>query len=152
MKYGLQHAVLAACLLSSGSVIAESIIQDRAESVSARLEVLDGLGLRCQSNLEVSGATGAGSPDCEKFLKNIQGDYFSTVMAECTDLLEWYEVKRKYIASAGSDLAESDPEAAQELINSMKVVRSACDTSQFGVKYKYIRKPLNTIKALSSLD
>jgi hypothetical protein len=136
-------------LLSPLAAVAEDPIYDRANSVIAKLEVLDNLGRSCDYLLSVKGMEGAQSESCSKYLTNMRGPYFESIGNECVKLSNWYEQKQKFIASNKS-YPDLNPNGAKRLLRDMKAVTKACHPDSLE-SYEYLTKPLKKINALGSL-
>lgn len=143
------NILLVGLLLVAQYAVSEESILNRASNITSKLEVLSNLGQSCEAQLQVNGMNGASSPECEKYLKNIQGEYFTSLGKECVALSNWYEEKRKFII-ANSNYAETNPREAKQLVTEMKAVNKACLPENMA-SYTYLTKPLDTIKALSEL-
>jgi hypothetical protein len=70
--------------------------------------------------------------------------------AECVELSNWYENKRKMIIS-NPTYANDHPSEASQLVKDMKAVQKSCNPQNMS-SYTYLTKPLDTIKALSELE
>ena len=143
-------ALVVLMLLSPLGAVAEGI-KDRSESVVARLTVLDGLALRCQSTLEVMGKAGMTSEDCASYIKNINGKYFQSTMDDCKSLLDWHNAKIAEVKNSIEQLAIDKPDEANAILDQIKSVKAACSVESLE-SYKNLLKPLATIKALSQLE
>lgn len=112
----IRRAVCVGTLLAlSLSAFAQESVQARAVKVTSKLEVLNNLGRECESHLQVESMKGASSAACTKYLKNIQGAYFTSIGKECASLSEWYESKRQLVIK-NPDYAEENPEEAAQLV------------------------------------
>lgn len=146
----MQKLLIMVAILSAQNAFAIDTNQ-KSDAVIAKLEVLDSLGLQCQSQLEVNGMDGVKSSECSKYLKNIKGSFFQSIQSDCGLLMQWYEEKQKFIRQNGNELAEKNPEIARKLLASMRKVDSACSIESLQ-GYTYIAKPLDTMNALSELN
>jgi hypothetical protein len=81
MKFGNIKWIL--ILFMAADSYAEESISNRAIKVQSKLEVLNNLGRECEVQLQVNGMKGSSSKDCDKYLKNIRGEYFKSLGQEC---------------------------------------------------------------------
>ena len=131
------------------AALAEDSIFDRANTVVTKLEVLNNVGRTCDYQLSVNGIDGVKSDSCQKYQKNIQGQYFDEIGKECVRLSNWYEEKRKFIA-ANTSYPDKHPTDAKRLVRDMKAVNKACHPDSLA-SYEYLQKPAQKMKALGSL-
>lgn len=146
---GLRLVVL--MMFAFPSVEAAEGIRDRSENVVARLTVLDGLALRCQSALEVMGKAGMASDDCASYIKNMNGKYFQSTMDDCKSLLDWHNAKIAEVKNSIDQMVIDKPDEANAILDQIKSVKAACSVESLE-SYKNLLKPLATIKALSQLE
>jgi hypothetical protein len=150
LEMNIKNLVLVVLAFMSVNVFAENSILDRAMKVQSKLEVLNNLGRDCEAHLQVDGMKGAQSEQCEKYLRNIQGEYFTSLGEECVSLSNWYEDKRKMII-ANPDYPDKNPNDAARLVKEMKAVQKSCNPGNMA-GYTFLTKPLDTINALSELE
>lgn len=142
-------AVLAA-IVTTPLAIADQEILDRSNKILSKLEVMNNLGLKCETELKFNGIKGASSKDCEKFLKNMQGKYIESIGVECKELSAWHEEQRQVIFS-NANLAVEQPQKAEGMVLAMKSVQKSCNPENYSA-YPYLTKPINTINALTELE
>jgi hypothetical protein len=150
LEMNIKNLVLVVLAFMSVNVFAENSILDRAMKVQSKLEVLNNLGRDCEAHLQVDGMKGAQSEQCEKYLRNIQGEYFTSLGEECVSLSNWYEDKRKMII-ANPGYPDKNPNDAARLVKELKAVQKSCNPGNMA-GYTFLTKPLDTINALSELE
>lgn len=133
------------------STTAEQNIHSEIEKINAKLQVINNLGIECETELQMHGIQGGDSNACKKYLTNTQGKFFASIDEHCKTLTTWYDNKRDFIRE-NPDYAETNITAAQTLIADMRAVLAACNSDTWQRNYPHLTRPLSTIEALSQLE
>lgn len=145
----MRYVCLLLCLVV-GQVTAAESISGRVEAVTARLEVLNTMGMQCDTRLTIMGEKGISTDECAKYMANIQGDYFGKVGSECVELSDWYNAASKS-AKQDPGYIEAYPGGIVALVSDLKVVKGACHPDSLG-RYKYLSQPLTKMEAIRDLE
>ena len=129
-------------LYSLNGFAANQSIQERAELVMAKYEIINKLGELCDSQLNSLDEKSIGTEDCQKYTKAVKSDYYLSTIKECKSLIEYFQSNLSN-APSRDFLGNSELEK--------KLIIQSCSPDIVQSNYKYVTKPLSKMNALKEL-